>query len=271
MHRAVTDEARLFLEWLPGRLAEDARALTSAATRLPIDIFSVLERLRIRLEFSNRENRGHGGHLTRYSHGWTVVLSRSAALGSSDRVTSRDRFTIAHEIGHYLVEGRFGFRPASGGEYWLLEEACNLFALDLLAPDHLLADVLHAEPRTASELLELVGRLSRQAAISREPATRRLIARLHTRCALLQLRLKAGATSDRWKVGWCVDNNRWIAPPPRRGANVTGPIASLVEVLLDANSTIERARQADPIFSGLNDVCIDRGHRSDRLMALIFD
>lgn len=58
-------------------------------------------------------------------------------------LTPRERFSIAHELGHWLLLDRLGIDPQQGGRsYWVQEEAVNAFAGKLLVPDWLAEDWL---------------------------------------------------------------------------------------------------------------------------------
>src|ERR1700733_9844951 len=53
-------------------------------------------------------------------------------------LSSRERFSIAHELGHWLIFSHFQIGPQSDDRlYWDQEEAVNSFAGHLLVPDWL--------------------------------------------------------------------------------------------------------------------------------------
>jgi hypothetical protein len=62
-------------------------------------------------------------------------------------LTPRERFSIAHELGHWVVFSRFRIGPQSDNRtYWLQEQAINAFAGCLLVPDWLVANWLEGSP-----------------------------------------------------------------------------------------------------------------------------
>lgn len=62
-------------------------------------------------------------------------------------ITARERFSIAHELGHWFAYQQFKLRPArDGGEYWKQEACMNEFASALLVPNWLVRVWLTAIP-----------------------------------------------------------------------------------------------------------------------------
>ncbi len=70
------------------------------------------------------------GYFAVYPTPHVVLLQR----GGRSELTSRQRFTLAHEIGHFLVWKGTGNMP-DDRDYWHHEAACNRFAARLLVPD----------------------------------------------------------------------------------------------------------------------------------------
>lgn len=76
----------------------------------------------------------------------TIALYRTANIAAARRLdpekeselTPRERFSIAHEIGHWLAFDRCGLRPhptTDHDAYWADEKLCDTFANMLLVPD----------------------------------------------------------------------------------------------------------------------------------------
>ena len=86
------------------------------------------------------------GRLIKRPDGSLCVLIKQAA--TSDAFYSRQRFTIAHEIGHYLLLDDCGMRssPANNSEYFRIEKLCNRFAGALLVDSSLLERALWNDP-----------------------------------------------------------------------------------------------------------------------------
>ena len=90
------------------------------------------------IEMSGAGMEGYSGVLTRLANGWSILVNKQD-------VPARKRFTIAHEIGHFLLHknqpfaddfrlGETFYRPESTGED-VLEKEANHFAANLLMPE----------------------------------------------------------------------------------------------------------------------------------------
>jgi hypothetical protein len=63
-------------------------------------------------------------------------------------LNSRERFSVAHELGHWVLYDRFQIGPESEGRpYWEQEEVINAFAGQLLVPDWLAKSWVETIPR----------------------------------------------------------------------------------------------------------------------------
>lgn len=88
---------------------------------------------------------------------------------------TRARFTVAHEIGHFLIERATGYRPESRSDYWQLEALCDAFAGKLLLPDPCMPKVEPSDGAlTPLDLLDVLAKLTRQDGLSMEATARRL-------------------------------------------------------------------------------------------------
>jgi hypothetical protein len=76
--------------------------------------------------------RGRHGALRLVNGRWHPVIYR-AEPGRSE-LSDRERFTVAHELGHAIVEDGIAVNPNRTAEYWALEEVCDQFASKLLMP-----------------------------------------------------------------------------------------------------------------------------------------
>lgn len=66
-------------------------------------------------------------------------FERTLQSGEDHVLSPRERFSIAHELGHWLAFARFGVKPESGRgrAYWAQEAVMNAFANSLLVPEAL--------------------------------------------------------------------------------------------------------------------------------------
>jgi transcriptional regulator with XRE-family HTH domain len=88
--------------------------------------------------------------------GLLVELDGGAAIGvNSDQPAVRQRFTIAHELGHFLLDHHERFHIDLGqndrdgtppGYDWMSERAANDFAAELLMPANMVHELYDGEP-----------------------------------------------------------------------------------------------------------------------------
>ncbi|HEY4266954.1 MAG TPA: ImmA/IrrE family metallo-endopeptidase [Galbitalea sp.] len=189
-------------------LAREAERLRTARA-LPLDLEPVLADLGIglRTEMPTSSRRGHGW-LQRVGPTWQIVVDASTS-------SARQRYTIAHELGHYVVEAWTGYRPSTKREYWMLETACQRFAADLLAPRQEVMSALGPGTPSAAALIEAADRLIATTGLSLEAAARRVVDTASYPAAALALRLPAdGSPSQRLaQILWACSNQPWIAGP----------------------------------------------------------
>jgi hypothetical protein len=103
--------------------------------------------------------------------GTEIVVWRSRPEHQQSR--SRERFSVAHEIGHYCAMRRFNMRPRSRKAYWELEEACNDFAGRLLVADADIAPWLRPLIEDPRELLQALRDVQKSCDVSMVVASRR--------------------------------------------------------------------------------------------------
>ncbi len=73
-----------------------------------------------------RADGARRGALMRAGSGWEVVLMRRHRRPAP--ISPHERFTVAHELGHWVLARRSSFRIEREADYWLGEELCNRFA-----------------------------------------------------------------------------------------------------------------------------------------------
>lgn len=195
-----------------GLLSRDALRL-GAGRALPLDLATVLSEFRIRLEPTTAVGHSPHGHLRRTSDGWRIGVDPEATL-------PRQRFTIAHELGHYLVAARLGFRPGSVRDYWMLEAECQAFAAAVLAPPEAVAAALTPAPDSAAEVAAAIDRLAADTGLALEAAARRIVEVLDRPQLVV-----AFDGPDGWRVGHGQARVAWAyanrgGPPARRGERI---------------------------------------------------
>lgn len=104
-----------------------------------------------------------------------LIRTRQGAVAgvASNRTFGRRRFTLAHELGHFLMhEGDFtdnGFETPSSS----IEREANLFAKELLMPSHLVTQIYKGFKSLNIEL-DIVSELSWAFRVSKESMVIRL-------------------------------------------------------------------------------------------------
>jgi hypothetical protein len=162
-------------------------------------------------------------------------------------ISGHERFTIAHELGHYVLLRETQFRPRRDAEYWLGEQLCNHFASRLLIPPRLLSDI--SEPATAAELAAAVNEVATRAAVTAEPAARALVGCLATPVASGSFRLDPLSSTRRLGFrGWWGENREWWGGRGGRRLAVyaSHPLAPVLETMRQMKSE----QTANPALAG---------------------
>jgi hypothetical protein len=234
-------------------LSRDAKALANNRGS-PLDLMALLSDLGLGLVIRVRDQR-HAGSLNRSPDGWEVVLARPAERLHEPGLSQFERFTIAHEIAHYLVEARFGYQPGSQRQYWWLEDMCNEFAGALLIPQEAVLNELQAEPLKARSLIGAVHRISSQAEVNLEPAARRLVdvARHAILVASLDID-RDEAKSREGRVRWIVQKPLWFSAARKRVISGDDPLATVIRLV---GASKVRMPMSAPL-TGANEACAER-------------
>ena len=134
MAREATDRAH--------RVMEEARRLldTCGIERPPVDLVRIARHLGVR-HIREMDIRLDGQLVELGDGGYEVILSRNAPR-------TRQRFTLAHEIGHLLAAAS-GDESMSCGDA-ATEDLCNRVAAELLIPGRFIADAAAAEMDAAA-------------------------------------------------------------------------------------------------------------------------
>jgi Zn-dependent peptidase ImmA (M78 family) len=161
----------------------------------PVNLHKVLSRLGIRLRFEEKDEAPlYSSSYLQLEDPPTIIIYRQKQEAV---LSARERFSIAHEIAHWVIWRRFGSLPSSGTEYWWHETVCNEFAAGLLVPMATLQQFLekryseHVNPAYFPE------KVRKSAAVSWEVAAKSITALPSADSAYLRLvKLeKSGETS----------------------------------------------------------------------------
>lgn len=184
---------------------DDARsALLDFVARLnpdgnvPVQLRGILRRAGIELVKHILPKARVPGALRRISPDvYRIDLYRHTEL--SMPLSVRERFTIAHEIGHWVLDSQLKWSPQSEREFHLTEDACNRFAAALLVPDRVTAEFRSASPQES--LLELT-RVARVCRVSPEVAARRIVEAGYTIAFFCGEFVKNARGSDVFRILW---------------------------------------------------------------------
>jgi IrrE N-terminal-like domain len=147
-----------------------------AARIAPIDVEVLARALGLRVRFeATSVRRTPEATLVPGEANAEIVLFRNPDRGGAERL--RERFTLAHEIGHYCVLRRFNVRPRSRSEYWRLEQACDDFAGRLLVDDDDV-DRFTNDLSTPKKVMSAIRRLGDACEVSFPVAAHRLVDRI---------------------------------------------------------------------------------------------
>jgi hypothetical protein len=151
--------------------------------------------------------RAHG--ILRSQNGrWEIVLPMEGGRDSAD-LSPRDRFTVAHELGHIALFANGVKPPRQRREYWQVEELCNIFAGQLLIADRELETSFPRDrPTAARELLLRTKALAKTLSVSFEAAARRVTAHVD-RSAIARIRIGSGPQPT-FVVQWATESESWL-------------------------------------------------------------
>jgi Zn-dependent peptidase ImmA (M78 family) len=140
-------------------LSEQLEIVNQFRDTAPVDVSALAERIGVPV-FVKPLPKNISGMITRTPSGYEITVNATD-------VPTRRRFTIAHELGHYLLHRELigngidddrGYRSAVSGSYnntkigTREETEANKFASNLLMPDHLI-ERLRTEGVTTPEAL----------------------------------------------------------------------------------------------------------------------
>jgi uncharacterized protein DUF955 len=193
----------------------------------PLNLIGLLGELGVTLSTSSEIGAKAHGLLRSHSDRWEIVLQTSYPSGTAQRLSGRDRFTIAHELGH-LVLFRIGVAgPRTRSDYWRLEEACNWFAGLLLISDFELEGIFPSgKATTATELLIKTKQLAKTLVISFEACARR-VTEWVVGSALVRVRVPSGDHPVP-VVEWATESKAWLSVGRGKRLTTDHPLFDLV-------------------------------------------
>ncbi len=103
-----------------------------------------------------------------------INSSRTVAPAPNNSFTSWERFLIAHELGHLVLQQHGAKNPSGPSEYWKLEQICDAFARRLLIPDEFVTRISEEAGKSAIERLRATFLVAKQCTVPWSAAALRL-------------------------------------------------------------------------------------------------
>ena len=105
-----------------------------------------------------------------------IILNRSRTGPPAERnsFNSIERFLIAHELGHLVLQQHGAKNPSGKSEYWKLEKLCDAFARRLLLPDAFVMKIDAQTGKSATERLRATFLLAKRSVVPWSAAALRL-------------------------------------------------------------------------------------------------
>lgn len=129
------------------KLADLVRAQSPSGTALPVDLEEIASQWGIRVaSFDGHPSDGASGQFVRHDETGTIYINRT-------RSHTHQRFTLAHELGHFFLEHPSAARDTKAQltKRDPMEMAANQFAAELLMP----ADAVHNAVMSATPSYEM--------------------------------------------------------------------------------------------------------------------
>jgi IrrE N-terminal-like domain len=181
-----------------------------AARIAPVDVEVLARALGLRVRFeATSVRRAPEATLVPGVTNAEIVLFRNSDPGRAERL--RERFTLAHEIGHYCVLRRFNVRPRTRSEYWRLEQACDDFAGRLLVDDDDI-DRVAGDLSTPKKVMSAIRGLGDACEVSFPVAAHRLVDRIPSISVCRMIYAKSPRDDCLATVKWCWEdsNDPWL-------------------------------------------------------------
>ncbi len=127
----------------------------------PVDVVTLDERLGLKV-FADELPPGVSGQILKKPAYGSV--SGYSIIVNSKEAPERQRFTVAHEIAHFILHrGKIGDGIQESALYRAVgfdnrqESEANNMAVDILMPWHLLVPIVDAAPKTPADLAKIFG------------------------------------------------------------------------------------------------------------------
>ena len=217
----------------------------------PVDLSTTLESFGVGHPLIEQGPGRHGG-LRKVGSRWHPVIYRASVHDGP--FSTRERFTIAHEIAHAVIDCEIALRPVRESQYWALEAICDEFASQLLIPERYVATTRH-ELFSAQSVLVGIRQVATATRTSLAASARRLLEGVSAASAW-GVRSKTDARTDRtvYRVDWDAGARRHAL---RTGSHVRADNAIF--------SLVDGHRHGSPVTADGEGAC----HRTSRFFSLV--
>ena len=156
-------------------------------------------------------------------------------------LTRKERFSVAHELGHVFLIRHFGWNPLAGEEHRICERLCNQFAAALLVPEKYLCSI---QAKSAADIFKSIVLLSRICKASNQVVARRITER-YSNVGIMSGLPKTNVAGARViRVTWSTGQVLGEMINPHTHLNLTSPIGRLFSSVL--NETGPRGEFSQP-------------------------
>lgn len=135
---------------------------------LPINLNDICARLGISIKRSNIQDAMALGVYTK--KGFEIRLQSRLS-----NYVSFERYIIAHEMGHFILNDKFNAVQLNKGDYWYHEELCDYFARSLLLPENYVKKKIEELLGSVYELYELSLDLSKSLLVNWKTSAHRIV------------------------------------------------------------------------------------------------
>lgn len=131
-------------------LQEAARKLVPSSPSF--DIEALCNRLNVKIRKTPTDDY-RNATLVLTPSGYEIRVPHTAKTNS--KLSSFQRFLLAHELGHLLLEQKFSSMPMTSSDYWQYEDLCDYFARAVLLPEAYIKMKIDKTPTNPKDRLGL--------------------------------------------------------------------------------------------------------------------
>ena len=169
---------------------------------------------------------------------WQIIVYRKAnqdSTGSTQDLTPRERYTIAHEIGHILLIKKFGFNPKNnaGPLYHKCKLLCQYFASQLLIDyAELTSDVV----LNATQGMDLILTTRKRFLVSAQAAARAVV---YTHPGTSVIHISSNGSRSPYKLDWGFLNMDSFQLTARKFSRAVEPKAVLADWISEVDPSCQ--------------------------------